>query len=42
MLEDLNHLDKWPEAVKEAQRGWIGRSEGANITFELKILDNNN
>jgi leucyl-tRNA synthetase len=26
MLESLNALDKWPETVKEAQRGWIGKS----------------
>lgn len=33
MLESLNTLDKWPETVKEAQRGWIGKSEGARIKF---------
>lgn len=26
MLDDLQYLDKWPEIVKEAQRGWIGKS----------------
>ena len=30
-LEDLN----WPEPIKEAQRRWIGRSEGAEIDFKL-------
>ena len=25
MLDDLNSLEKWPDVVKEAQRGWIGR-----------------
>lgn len=35
MLEDLDQLDRWPESVKEAQRGWIGRSEGANVVFNL-------
>lgn len=34
MLEDLNTLD-WPEHIKEAQRNWIGRSEGAEIDFKL-------
>jgi len=35
MLEDLETLTKWPEHIKEAQRNWIGRSEGAEITFTL-------
>lgn len=34
MLEDLDTLS-WPEHIKEAQRNWIGRSEGAEISFEL-------
>ena len=32
LLEDLNLLD-WPESVKTMQRNWIGRSEGALISF---------
>ena len=32
MLHDLDHL-QWPEHIKEAQRNWIGRSEGAEIEF---------
>ncbi|KAJ1405559.1 Valyl/Leucyl/Isoleucyl-tRNA synthetase, editing domain [Sesbania bispinosa] len=32
LLEDLNDLD-WPESVKEMQRNWIGRSEGAEMEF---------
>lgn len=35
LLEGLDSLDKWPETVKEAQRGWIGKSTGAQINFEL-------
>lgn len=34
MLEDLENLN-WPESVKESQRNWIGRSEGAELSFEL-------
>ncbi|MCC7122483.1 MAG: leucine--tRNA ligase, partial [Gammaproteobacteria bacterium] len=35
LLEDLDALDGWPEAVKTMQRNWIGRSEGLLIRFEL-------
>lgn len=35
LLDDLEDLD-WPESVKEMQRHWIGRSQGAVIDFELK------
>jgi len=35
MLADLNKLPKWPECVKEAQRNWIGKSEGAEIDFKI-------
>ncbi|RAK21181.1 leucyl-tRNA synthetase [Anoxybacillus vitaminiphilus] len=34
LLEDLEELD-WPESIKEMQRNWIGRSEGANIHFAI-------
>jgi leucyl-tRNA synthetase len=36
MLQDLDALN-WPEHIKESQRNWIGRSEGAEITFPLRV-----
>lgn len=35
MLKDLDVLD-WPNNIKELQRNWIGRSEGANVRFRIK------
>src|SRR5215212_7727180 len=35
LLDDLDTVD-WPEQVKELQRNWIGRSEGAEIFFEVE------
>lgn len=34
LLDDLNGLD-WTDALKEIQRNWIGRSEGASVHFQL-------
>ena len=36
MLDDLALLPKWPEHIKESQRNWIGRSQGAVLDFEVK------
>ncbi len=34
LLEDLNDLD-WPESLKDMQRNWIGKSEGAELEFKV-------
>ncbi|MBP2098786.1 leucine--tRNA ligase [Enterococcus rivorum] len=34
LLDDLEDVD-WPESIKDMQRNWIGRSEGANVTFKV-------
>jgi len=35
LLDDLDTLTGWPERVKTMQANWIGRSEGAEVEFEL-------
>jgi len=34
LIDDLDLVD-WPENIKEMQRNWIGRSEGAEISFKI-------
>ncbi|MCP0887015.1 leucine--tRNA ligase [Ligilactobacillus sp. WILCCON 0076] len=39
LIDDLDDLD-WPEAIKEQQRNWIGRSIGASIKFAVDGFEN--
>jgi leucyl-tRNA synthetase len=38
LLEGLERIE-WSESIKEIQRNWIGRSEGATIFFQAKEVD---
>jgi leucyl-tRNA synthetase len=35
LLDDLGEVD-WPESIKDMQRNWIGKSEGAEVQFKIK------
>jgi len=39
LLEGLNHVD-FSDSMKEMQRNWIGKSEGALVQFKLKDFEN--
>ncbi len=39
LLDEVDSLD-WPEKIKVAQKNWIGRSEGAEISFKVDNDDN--
>ena len=38
LLEDLDKLD-WPDSIKTSQKNWIGKSEGAEISFDVNKKD---
>ncbi|MGC6425827.1 MAG: leucine--tRNA ligase [Akkermansiaceae bacterium] len=38
LIDELEPLD-WPESIKALQRNWIGRSEGAEVLFEVEGND---
>lgn len=40
LIDDLEEVD-WPESIKDMQRNWIGRSEGAEVTFDIDGTDQN-
>ncbi|MGN7478007.1 leucine--tRNA ligase [Solibacillus silvestris] len=40
LVDDLEEVD-WPESIKEMQRNWIGRSEGAQVKFTVAGTDKN-
>ncbi len=35
LLNDLDHLNHWPDKVKLMQKNWIGRSEGCYLRFDI-------
>jgi len=37
LVDDLELLPQWPEKVKNAQRNWIGRSEGHELSFDTNV-----
>ena len=38
LLSGLNDIN-WPEPLKEMQRNWIGKSEGAMVSFDVENFD---
>ncbi len=39
LLDDMALLESWPERVLTMQRNWIGRSEGAEVSFRVEEFD---
>ena len=39
LLDDLDKLPGWPNKVKLMQRNWIGKSTGAQVTFDIEGYD---
>jgi len=39
LLDDLDKLEAWPDNVLKMQENWIGRSEGAEVTFKTQAGD---
>lgn len=39
LLDDLAILSDWEDSIKEMQKGWIGRSQGAIVDFLIKSVD---
>ncbi len=39
LLDEMDTLESWPERVLTMQRNWIGRSEGARVTFTVQGSD---
>jgi leucyl-tRNA synthetase len=35
LLNDLDKLPDWPDSIKQMQREWIGKSEGAEVNFRI-------
>ena len=37
LLTDLEQLPAWNESIKEMQRNWLGKSQGAELEFSLQL-----